>query len=119
MKRRTGFPTAAMAALAAAGSVMAEVPLAEPHPAQPRTAEEAARVAAAVAPSALLQAFEDRPGGTATVAARTGADAFSQPLPGLSPDEAMDFRLGNALFRKLWIAAPASTRASDGLGPLW
>jgi CxxC motif-containing protein (DUF1111 family) len=31
----------------------------------------------------------------------------------------MDFKLGNALFRKLWVAAPASTKASDGLGPLY
>ncbi|KAF0115141.1 MAG: hypothetical protein FD150_1202 [Rhodobacteraceae bacterium] len=31
----------------------------------------------------------------------------------------MDFKLGNALFRKTWVAAPASTKASDGLGPLY
>jgi CxxC motif-containing protein (DUF1111 family) len=31
----------------------------------------------------------------------------------------MDFKLGNALFRKTWVAAPASTLASDGLGPLY
>ena len=31
----------------------------------------------------------------------------------------MDFRLGNALFRKLWVAAPSSTQASDGLGPFY
>ena len=31
----------------------------------------------------------------------------------------MDFKLGNGLFRKSWVAAPSSTKASDGLGPLY
>ncbi|WP_425479282.1 di-heme oxidoredictase family protein [Hoeflea halophila] len=29
------------------------------------------------------------------------------------------FKLGNALFRKLWVSSPFSTLASDGLGPLF
>jgi CxxC motif-containing protein (DUF1111 family) len=31
----------------------------------------------------------------------------------------LDFKVGNGLFRKLWVSAPSSTRASDGLGPLF
>jgi CxxC motif-containing protein (DUF1111 family) len=31
----------------------------------------------------------------------------------------MDFELGHSLFDKLWVSAPASTKASDGLGPLY
>jgi CxxC motif-containing protein (DUF1111 family) len=29
------------------------------------------------------------------------------------------FKLGNGLFRKLWVSSPSSTQASDGLGPLF
>ena len=31
----------------------------------------------------------------------------------------LDFKVGNGLFRKLWVTAPSSTQASDGLGPLF
>src|SRR5690606_13064641 len=31
----------------------------------------------------------------------------------------MTFKLGNALFRKTWVASPSSTLASDGLGPFY
>ena len=31
----------------------------------------------------------------------------------------MDFKIGNAIFRKLWVSSPASTKSSDGLGPLF
>ncbi|MBX9454803.1 MAG: c-type cytochrome [Rhizobium sp.] len=45
--------------------------------------------------------------------------AFSHFSTNLPDDKRMDFRLGNALFRKLWVASPSSTRASDGLGPFY
>ena len=47
------------------------------------------------------------------------SDAFAQPLDGLSAEQRMDFALGRALFERLWVAAPSSTRAADGLGPLY
>jgi CxxC motif-containing protein (DUF1111 family) len=31
----------------------------------------------------------------------------------------MAFKLGNALFRKIWVVSPPSTLASDGLAPLY
>ena len=31
----------------------------------------------------------------------------------------MDFNLGRSLFERLWVSAPASTQAADGLGPLY
>jgi CxxC motif-containing protein (DUF1111 family) len=31
----------------------------------------------------------------------------------------LDFKVGNGLFRKLWVTAPSSTASSDGLGPLF
>lgn len=33
-------------------------------------------------------------------------------------EESMDFVLGRALFERLWVQAPSSTKAADGLGPL-
>ena len=31
----------------------------------------------------------------------------------------LDAAIGRALFRRVWTAAPSSTRANDGLGPLF
>src|SRR3546814_8564530 len=31
----------------------------------------------------------------------------------------LDFKIGNGLFRKLWVSSPSSTTSSDGLGPLF
>lgn len=45
--------------------------------------------------------------------------SFSSPPNDLSPDELMQFAAGRSLFKKLWIAAPATTKSSDGLGPLY
>jgi CxxC motif-containing protein (DUF1111 family) len=86
-----------------------------------RTPAEAARVAAVTAlPVDFTKAepFEVKSGGAATVRVIPTADAFSQLSGNMAFDRQMDFKLGNGLFRKTWIAAPASTKASDGLGPL-
>jgi CxxC motif-containing protein (DUF1111 family) len=91
-------------------------------PVIPRTEAEAARIArvlAAPTDFTLPEAFEARPGGAATVRAGVTADAFSRPSANMAFDREMTFKLGNALFRKTWVAAPASTLASDGLGPLF
>jgi CxxC motif-containing protein (DUF1111 family) len=37
----------------------------------------------------------------------------------MSFERELDFKVGNGIFRKLWVTAPASTRVSDGLGPLF
>jgi len=87
----------------------------------PRTAAEAARVASATAPPAGFNApepFEANPGGAATSRRRPDANAFSYPSATLDFADELDFKVGNGLFKKLWVSAPASTRASDGLGPL-
>jgi CxxC motif-containing protein (DUF1111 family) len=91
-------------------------------PVIPRSAEDAAKVAAVLAPPADFtqpEPFEANPAGSATVRATATADAFSFPSGNMPFDHEMSFKLGNALFRKLWVAAPASTKASDGLGPLY
>ena len=88
----------------------------------PRTAQEAARIAAVTAPATdftKAQPFEARPAGAATVRVLPDANAFSQPSGNLTFEDELDFRLGNGLFRKLWVSSPSSTLASDGLGPLY
>ena len=104
----------------------AEVPawdLGDPHlNVVPRTAEEAARIAAVTAIETDFTAphrFEEKSAGAATVRAMTNADAFSQPSGNISFEDQLDFRVGNGLFRKLWVSSPSSTLASDGLGPLY
>lgn len=87
-----------------------------------RTDAEMARIAAILAPPddfTKAESFEAKSGGAASVRARTNADAFSQPSGNMPFAREMDFKLGNALFRKTWVASPASTLASDGLGPLY
>ncbi|MEJ6393885.1 di-heme oxidoredictase family protein [Gymnodinialimonas sp. 2305UL16-5] len=88
----------------------------------PRSEAERARVAGVTAPPADFSqalAFEENGGGAGTVRARMNADAFSQPMANLAFEEELDFRVGNGLFRRLWVSPPASTIASDGLGPLF
>lgn len=91
-------------------------------PVIPRTAEETAKITAILAPPtdfSTVEKFETKPGGAATVRARANADAFSQLSGNMPFEHEMNFKLGNALFRKTWVASPASTLASDGLGPIY
>ncbi|MEO1138924.1 MAG: di-heme oxidoredictase family protein [Pseudomonadota bacterium] len=98
-------------------------PLDEPHlNVIPRTEDEQARIDVVTArPDGFSkpQAFEEMSAGAATVRARRNADAFSQPSGNISFEKELDFKVGNGLFRKVWVSAPASTLASDGLGPLY
>ena len=91
-------------------------------PVVPRTDDEMARIAAILDPPGDFtkpEPFEAKQAGAATVRARTTADAFSQFSANMPFAHEMDFKLGNALFRKTWVAAPSSTKASDGLGPVY
>lgn len=88
----------------------------------PRTPEEAARIAAVTALTSDFTAptrFEDKPAGAATVRVARTADAFSKPSGNISFEDELNFKVGNGLFRKLWVSSPSSTLASDGLGPLF
>lgn len=88
----------------------------------PRTDEERERIAAVTAwpeDFSSAWAFEENGGGAQTVRARDMADAFSQPAANLTFEQELDFRVGNGMFRRIWVSAPASTIASDGLGPLY
>lgn len=66
-----------------------------------------------------IDPYEHRPGGRTTVTRLNTSDAFSLNLANLSFEEQGLFKVGNGLFKKLWVSAPASTNASDGLGPLF
>lgn len=86
------------------------------------TPADIARVAAITAPTtdfSKAESFEPLPGGAGTSRKRPNQDAFSQFSANLSFEQQATFKLGNALFRKLWVSAPSSTQASDGLGPLF
>ncbi|WP_027243436.1 di-heme oxidoredictase family protein [Leisingera daeponensis] len=118
----------ALAAAFAAATPLAALDLAsryqaEPHLSPlPRTDAERARIAAVTSPATDFTApepFEDLPAGAATVRARTDDEAFSQHSASLSFAQELEFKLGNGLFKKIWVFSPASTKASDGLGPLY
>ncbi len=108
-------------AIAAPGR--ADWPLEDPHLSViPRTEAERARIARALAPStdfSAPEAFEERPAGAATSFQYSNRHAFSQPSANMPFERELEFKVGNGLFKKLWVSAPASTQASDGLGPLY
>jgi CxxC motif-containing protein (DUF1111 family) len=62
---------------------------------------------------------EDLPGGAATSRHAATRNAFSHPSATLTFAQQLDFRVGDGIFRKLWVSAPSSTTSSDGLGPLY
>ncbi|MEM9602526.1 MAG: di-heme oxidoredictase family protein [Pseudomonadota bacterium] len=59
------------------------------------------------------------PGGHTTHTRADNRQSFSHASTNLPASERMAFTLGNAIFRKRWVASPASTASSDGLGPLY
>jgi CxxC motif-containing protein (DUF1111 family) len=86
------------------------------------TPEDLARVAAVTAPVTDFskpENFEGKPAGAGTTTFDANADSFSHFLDNLSFEQEEQFKLGNALFRKIWVSSPSSTQASDGLGPLF
>jgi len=86
------------------------------------TSDKAASIAALTAPAtdfSRVEDFEALQAGATTSIEEPDRKAFSHFSANLARDRQMDFRLGNALFRKLWVAAPSSTQASDGLGPFY
>lgn len=95
----------------------------EPHlDIVPRRGSESARVEWVTAPThdfTKPEQFEQKPAGAATTRYIETADAFSQFSPNMPFTSEMGFKLGNGIFRKLWVGAPSSTKGSDGLGPLY
>jgi len=86
------------------------------------SAQDRAKIARVLTPPAdfeTAEPFEVMQGGAGTSRKRVNRDAFSHPNANLSFKEQHTFRVGNGLFKKLWASSPSSTRASDGLGPLY
>ncbi|KJF68950.1 di-heme oxidoreductase family protein [Rhizobium nepotum] len=63
--------------------------------------------------------FEAMSAGATTSTNKPDSGAFSHPSATMTFERKQDFKLGNALFQKLWVSSPSSTQASDGLGPLY
>ncbi len=88
----------------------------------PRSEGEAARIRTVVAPAqdfGSSEPFEANSAGAATVRARDTRDAFSKPSDNMPFERELDFKVGDGLFRKIWVSSPSSTLVSDGLGPLY
>jgi CxxC motif-containing protein (DUF1111 family) len=62
---------------------------------------------------------EESPGGAATSRHAATRNAFSHFSATLTFAQQLDFKVGDGIFRKLWVSAPSSTTSSDGLGPLY
>ena len=85
----------------------------------PRDRERVAGVLAPPKDFSASEPFERMSGGAATSLKKLNSSAFSFPSRNLSFEDQQTFTLGNGLFEKLWVSSPASTKASDGLGPLF
>jgi CxxC motif-containing protein (DUF1111 family) len=75
--------------------------------------------AAVPAPEALEPELGEELGGGATTVFDMSRNAFALPARNLSSDHRDLFFLGNTFFNRNWVAAPASTTAADGLGPVY
>jgi CxxC motif-containing protein (DUF1111 family) len=86
------------------------------------SAEDLARVVAITKPTtdfSKSEQFELMQGGAGTSRKKVNADAFSHSSANISFEEEATFKLGNGIFKKVWVSAPSSTQASDGLGPFF
>lgn len=109
--------------LTIAGSATSAGPVGDPHlNVVPRTADEARRIRSVIAPAedfGEAERFELKSAGAATVRVTPDSSAFSLPSGNISFEDQLDFKVGNGLFKKLWVSSPSSTLASDGLGPIY
>lgn len=86
------------------------------------TAKDLARVQAITKPTTSFEEaerFEKLSAGRASGSAEPAQAAYSHPNLPLSSEDRQTFQLGFSIFKKLWVSSPASTKASDGLGPLY
>ncbi len=86
------------------------------------TPADAQRVADVTRPTtdfSKAEQYEAMQAGGATSIDPVTQNSFSHISATIPFEEEQPFKLGNALFKKLWVSAPSSTQASDGLGPLF
>lgn len=83
------------------------------------SAEDVREASAQISPAAF-EPEEVYPGGKATSKKSVrNANAFSHSSGNMGFEKELLFKVGNGLFRKLWVSSPSSTTSSDGLGPLF
>ncbi len=107
--------------LTGAACLVASMALAEPLRSD-LTETDRGRVLAVTTPTTDFtrpEPFEAMSGGATTSTGKPDSGAFSHPSATMPLERKQDFKLGNALFQKLWVSSPSSTQASDGLGPLF
>jgi CxxC motif-containing protein (DUF1111 family) len=119
---RAGTTAGALVALGAGLSILAgALGAASPGPPVPAAADPVDRAAlrAPTTDFSTPEYDEEAPGGAATSRHAATRNAFSHPSATLTFAQQLDFRVGDGMFRKLWVSAPSSTTSSDGLGPLY
>jgi CxxC motif-containing protein (DUF1111 family) len=87
-----------------------------------RSDADRARVAAVNEPTADFtrpEPFERNSAGAATSFDPVNRSVFSHPSANMSFERQLDFKVGDGIFRKLWVSSPSSTKSSDGLGPFF
>ena len=78
-----------------------------------------ARITAPASDFSRPEKYEIMQAGAATHRRRINGNAFSHPSANMAFDRRLYFELGDGIFKKMWVSAPASTKSSDGLGPLY
>lgn len=121
LRQRTGLSLLAALSVVLAGPIIAaNGSVADGGPT--RSEADRDRVAAVIQPTADFSAaepYELNPGGAATSFEPINRSVFSQPSANMSFERQLDFRVGDGIFRKLWVSSPSSTKSSDGLGPIF
>ncbi len=80
---------------------------------------EDAQILAPTTDFTKAEPLEHLPGGAATTKKTLNRNAFSQSSANLPFDRELNFKVGNGIFKRIWVSAPASTASADGLGPLY
>lgn len=70
-------------------------------------------------PSAEFEPSEALPGGGATSRKAFDSNAFSHASANMPFEKELNFKIGNGFFKRVWVSAPSSTQAADGLGPIF
>ena len=107
----------ATVAFTAIASIAAIAP--DAFAAPPDEASRIATVTALTRDFTRSEPFEANPAGAGTVHKLVNTSSFSHPSANMSFERQLDFRVGDGIFRKLWVSAPSSTQSSNGLGPLF
>lgn len=82
-------------------------------------AERIARVVTPTSDFSSAETYEIMQGGATTHLKRINGDVFSHPSANMAFERRLYFELGDGIFKKMWVSSPASTKSSDGLGPLY